>query len=178
MPQGACIAQAEAHGTEWDAPGAGNPGLPESGGPSPGPILTRLRSRRSRVFPEASAAGGLGRGGSGLRSAGCDGGQGRAAVRRVEAAAVGPLHCRLAGRWQRTLPHRESAHSLRGPPAGRAQPRFPRRLPTPLRCLLLPRSGCPRPSSRRLGLGLGGRRRLGRRIKGPSCLDPAACLGP
>ena len=105
-------------------------------------------------------------------------GQGGAAVRRVEVATAGPLYRRLASRRERALPHRESSSALRRPPTGCAQPRVPGRHTQPLWCLLLPRSRSAGPCTRRLGLGLGGRWRLGRGCTRPRCLDPAARLGP
>lgn len=108
----------------------------------------------------------------------CSGGQGGAAVRCVEVATAGPLHGRLASRRKCTLPHRESSSALRRPPPGSAKPWVPGRHAQPLRCLLLPLAGSARPCTWRLGVGLGGRWRLGRGCTRPRCLDPAACLGP
>lgn len=104
--------------------------------------------------------------------------QGGAAVRRVEAAAAGPLHRGLAGRRERALPHRESARALWRPPARRTQPRLSGRHAPPLRRLLLPGSRRAGPCTRGLGLGLGRRRWLGWRRARSRRLDPAARLGP
>lgn len=119
--------------------------------------------RRACVLPEAAAALALLWSSARLRSARRGRGQGGAAVRRLEAAAAGPLHRRLAGRRECALPHRESARALRRAPAWRAQPRLSRRCASPFRRLLLPCARRARPRTRRLGLGLGGRWWLGRR---------------
>lgn len=141
-------------------------------------LTTPSTSHRARIFPEAAAASAFLWSSTRVRGARRGRGQGGAAVRRVEAATAGPLHRRLAGRWERPLPHREPARALRRPPTWRAQPRLSRPRAQPLRRLLLPRAWRARPCTWRLGLGLGGRRRLGRRRTRSRCLDPAARLGP
>lgn len=149
------------------------------GGQVPGAALTTPPTpRRARVLPEAAAALALFWSSACLRGARRGRGQSGAAVRRVEAAAAGPLHRGLAGRRECALPHREPARALRRQPARCAQPRLPRRHTPPLRRLLLPSAWRTRPRTWRLGLGLGGRWRLGWRCARPRRLDPAARLGP
>lgn len=96
----------------------------------------------------------------------------------MEAAAAGPLHRRLAGGRERTLPHRESARALQRPPAGCVRnlgfPDASRRL-FGVYCYRAP--GAPDPAPWRLGLGLGWRRRVGRRRARPRRVDPLARLG-